>query len=84
MRDILQVMMIMTDKEKINNIIHYIIISEARYRNEVIIAQNSILKHYFSDPVQILNLYKAQCKLDVYMEISRSLERILFDDYRMG
>lgn len=74
----------MTDKEKINNIIHYIIIAEAQYKNEVIIAQDSILKHFCADPVQILNLYRAQSKLEAYEEISRKIERILFDDYRNG
>lgn len=74
----------MNYKYKINNIIHYLVVSEAFYKNGVILAKNSLVGRFDPDPVQILNLYRAQCKLEAYEEIAHSLEQILFDGYQKG
>lgn len=67
----------MTDKERINNLIHYIILKQSMYENDLILAKNAVIKRK-NDPVSVLNLFKAQVSYEVYKTISEEIEQILF------
>lgn len=69
----------MTHKEKINNIIVCLLFASAEYENSVIDCRNNFEKLKNPDTYAILELYKAQCKLEAYKELSAKIERILFD-----
>lgn len=69
----------MTYKEKINNIICCLLFASAECENNLIDCKNNFEMFKQPDPFTILELYKAQCKLEAYKELSAKIEKILFD-----
>lgn len=66
----------MSNKEKINNIIVYLIFQEAKLKNDLIDSQNHMLLK--PDTYNVLEYYKAKSIYDSFEEISKDIEKILF------
>lgn len=67
----------LSDKDKINLITQYFYSGSFEYENNLILVQNVCNLHI--DKFNLLELYKCQVAKDVYMKISKDIEKILFD-----
>ncbi len=70
--------MSLSNKEKINNLITYLMFQEADYKNRVIDLQNELNVHRNNVNI-ILDLIIAQAKYDAYKDMSEKIEKIIFD-----
>ena len=64
------------DKEKINNICHYLLFKEVELKNNVIDREN--LLQMKCDTYNVLEYYKAVSIYNSFQEISKDIEKILF------
>lgn len=67
----------LTDKEKINNVIHYFYVGSFNNENDLILSQNACNLH--TDKFNIMDLYKSQVAKDTFEKIAKDIEKILFD-----
>lgn len=67
----------LTDKEKLNCITQYFYGGSFNYENDLINAQNQCNLH--TDKFNIIELYKCQVAKDTFIQISKDIEKILFD-----
>lgn len=67
----------LTNKEKINNIIVYLLFAEAELKNNLIDKEHYMKLH--TDTFSVLEHYKAKCKYEVFEKLSSDIEKIIFD-----
>lgn len=68
----------MTEKDKINNLINYLIFQEAEYKNCITDLQNELNIHRNNVNI-LLDFVIAQAKYDACSEMSEKIEKIIFD-----
>lgn len=67
----------MTAKEKITNIITYLLFADTHFKNEIIEKENQMrLK---PDTYNVMEYYKACNRYEAYKDISSDINKIIFD-----
>lgn len=67
----------LTEKEKLNLITQYFYSGSFEYENNLILAENVCNLHI--DKFNLLELYKSQIEKELFIKISKDIEKILFD-----
>lgn len=67
----------MKNKEKINNIIVYLLFVDTKFKNDLIEKQNQMILR--TDTFNTLEFFKAQCRYEALKDISADIENLISD-----
>lgn len=67
----------MKDKEKINNLVVYLLFVDTRFKNDLIERHNQMILK--TDTFNTMEYFKAYCKYETLKEISTDIEKIISD-----